>query len=69
MEWTQFIIFFIGIFGLFIWIRTESRNDARHMDIKLDANRELIRELMGAISLEMKDFHGRLCAAEEKNRK
>ena len=24
MEWVQFIIFFIGVFGLFIWNRAES---------------------------------------------
>ncbi len=65
MPWSQFIIFFIGVFGLFIWNRTESRNDIRHVDNKLDA----IRELTHAIHLEMKDFHNRLCAIEERNRK
>ncbi len=60
MEWVQFIIFLLSVFGLFIWNRTESRNDIRHMDNKLDANRELIN----AIHMEMKDFHGRLCAIE-----
>ena len=80
MEWVQFVIFFIGVFGLFIWVRTESRNDARHMDNKIsanrelirtgtEANRELIREIIGAIHLEMKDFHGRLCQIEERNKK
>ena len=59
MEWTQFIIFFLGVFGLFIWNRTESRNDNRHMDNQLKANRDLIN----AIHLEMKDFHMKL----EKN--
>ncbi len=55
MEWVQFIIFFVGIFGLFIWNRTESRADIRHMDIRLKA-----------IEDEIKDFHGRLCAIEER---
>lgn len=64
MQWTQFIIFFLGVFGLFIWNRTESRNDIRHMDTKLDA----IRELAHDIHLEMKDFHNRLCAIEEKRK-
>jgi len=65
MEWTQFIIFFLGVFGLFIWNRTESRADIRHMDNKIDA----IRELMHAIHIEMKDFHNRLCKIEsEKNK-
>ena len=65
MEWIQFIIFFIGVFGLFIWNRTESRADIRHMDTKLDANRELIN----AIHLEMKDFHSRLCTIEERSKR
>lgn len=64
MEWTQFVIFCVGVFGLFIWNRTESRNDARHTDAKLEA----IRQLMYAIIEESKDFHGRLCAIEERNR-
>jgi hypothetical protein len=63
MEWVQFVIFFIGVFGLFVWNRSESRSDIRHMDNKLDANRELIN----AIHLEMKDFHSRLCIIEESN--
>ncbi len=62
MEWVQFIIFFLGVFGLFIWNRTEARADIRHMDIKLEAIRALVHD----IHLEMKDFHGRLCAIEEK---
>lgn len=56
MEWTQFIIFFIGVGGLFIWNRTESRNDIRHLDTQLKANRDLIFE----IHLEVKDFHQKL---------
>jgi hypothetical protein len=58
MDWTQFAIFFIGVFGLFIWNRTESRSDMRH-----------ILNILDAIQKEMKDFHGRLCSLEERNRK
>lgn len=62
MEWTQFIIFFIGVFGLFIWNRAEGRADARHMDAKLEGQ----RNLMNAIHDEIKDFHGRLLDMEKK---
>jgi len=65
MEWTQFIIFCLGVFGLFIWNRTESRADARHTDAKLEA----IRALMYAVIEESKSFHGRLCTIEERNKK
>ena len=64
MEWTQFIIFFIGVAGLFIWNRTESRADSRHMDSKLES----MRNLNIAIHEEIKDFHNRLVEIE-KNRK
>ena len=64
MEWTQFSIFFIGVFGLFIWNRAESRADIRHMDIKLEGQ----RNLMNSIHDEMKDFHSKLIQIE-KNRK
>lgn len=58
MDWTQFVIFAIGVFGLFFWSRFESRNDFRHTDA-----------LIKAIHAEIKDFHGRLCALEEKTKK
>lgn len=65
MDWIQFAILFVTFVGLFIWNRTESRTDIRHMDMKLDSNRNLII----AIHDEIKDFHGRLCAIEERNRR
>jgi hypothetical protein len=65
MEWTQFVIFFMGVFGLWLWNRAESRADARHMDAKLEGQRNLIN----AIHDEMKDFHARLCVIEERRNK
>lgn len=58
MDWTQFVIFILGVFGLFFWNRAESRSDYRH-----------VLSLLDAIQKEMKDFHGRLCAIEERNKK
>ena len=52
------------IIPLFIWNRSESRADIRHMDAKLESIRELVR----AIYQESKDFLGRLCAIEERNK-
>ena len=62
MDWTQFVIFFLGVFGLFIWNRAEGRSDARHMDAKLEGQ----RNLMNAIHDEIKDFHGRLIDMEKR---
>jgi hypothetical protein len=46
------------IVGLFVWNRSESREDNRR---SLD--------LLDAINKEIKDFHGRLCSLEEKSKK
>lgn len=59
MDWIQFATFFVGniVFTLTLWLwnRSESRAD----------NREIL-SLMKSIQEEMKDFHGRLCAIEER---
>lgn len=39
-----------------------------HLDKKLDENRKETNDLLRAIQQEMKDFHGRLCAIEERNK-
>lgn len=49
MDWVQFTIMFVIFVGLFIWNRTESRADSRHMDTKLE-------NLIMAIHDEIKDF-------------
>ena len=60
--WIQILSLFLANAGLIIWFRAESRSDWRHMDAKLDT-------LTKAIQEEMKDFHGRLCAIEERKKK
>ena len=62
MEWLQILSLFMANAGLILWMRSESRNDWRHMDAKLDASLKAIHE-------EIKDFHGRLCSIEERKRK
>lgn len=61
MDWLQVLSLFLANAGMVIWFRSESRNDWRQMDAKLDANLKAIHD-------EIKDFHGRLCAIEEKNK-
>jgi len=50
------------IIPLFLWNRSESRSDYRNIEAMVSAQLQGIRE-------EMKDFHGRLCAIEERNKK
>lgn len=77
MDYIQFATIFLTFIGLFIWNRTEARTDNRHMDAKLESNRalsesmhrenkELIIAVSESIQREIKDFHGRLCAIEER---
>ena len=62
MDWIQFATFLVVntafTLTLWLWNRSESRNDMR-----------MILSLIDGIAKEMKDFHGRLCAIEERNRK
>lgn len=64
MEWAQVLAIMLANAGLFLWTRSESRSDYKHLDTKIDA----IRELTYAIHLEMKDFHSRLCEIEGKRK-
>jgi hypothetical protein len=61
-EWSQIGIVVITMAGLFLWNRTESRADYRHLETSVNSIIEAIRQ-------DMKDFHGRLCAIEERARK
>lgn len=66
MDWVQFWLFCIANAGLFIWNRTESRSDNRHIDAKIEASLQAMNANVQAIQAEIKDFHGRLCAIEER---
>ena len=57
MDWSQVLFMFFANAGLILWFRAESRNDWKHMDSMVEAIRQ-----------DIKDFHGRLCALEEKYR-
>lgn len=79
MDWTHVLGIVIGnaawTLPMFFWNRAEARADARKhdQDIK-ELRREMIdvmRSIDSTISemkQESKDFHGRLCAIEERNR-
>jgi hypothetical protein len=73
MDWYQVLFLFFANSGLLIWFRAESRSDWRHMDAKIDAQLLAMRQesqaQINAIREDMKDFHGRLCAIEERSNK
>lgn len=65
MEWIQVLVIIGANAGimipLWLWIRTEANADRRDLA-------KLIYETQSEMRQEMKDFHGRLCAIEERNR-
>lgn len=76
MDLAQSIVVAIGVIGFFITIGSflyMARSDYRHLDAKIDAIRELAHAIhketqasLTGIREEMKDFHNRLCAIEER---
>ena len=62
MDWTHVVGIILGnaawVLPIFFWSRSESRSDTR-----------MILAMIDAIQKEMKDFHGRLCAIEERRGK
>jgi hypothetical protein len=65
MDWIQFAIFISAMAGLFSWLRS----DIQQQRTESAADRRDILNLIREIQMEMKDFHGRLCAIEERNKK
>lgn len=65
MDWAQFGIFLITIGGMFAWLRSDialNRSES-------SADRRDLLQIIREIQQENKDFHGRLCSIEERNKK
>jgi hypothetical protein len=58
MEWVQVLTIIGANFAMVLWTMRERRADFLY-----------IMKLIEEIKTEMKDFHGRLCAIEERNKK
>ena len=65
MDWIQVLTIVGANFGfgttMFLWLRKESNADRRELS-------SAIKNISDAIQEEMKDFHGRLCTIEERNK-
>lgn len=55
--------------GLMLWVRGEANVDRRALQASIDAIKEDGRIFREAWAAESKDFHGRLCAIEERRNK
>jgi uncharacterized membrane protein len=73
MDWTQFATFvtanMVFTLTLWLWNRSESRSDMKQIAQEASADRRDMLQLIRGIQEEIKDFHGRLCAIEEKNKR
>lgn len=64
MDWIQFGLLLISLGGMFAWLRSDialNRSESA-------ADRRDILNLIRSIQEEIKDFHGRLCSIEERNK-
>jgi len=72
MTWIQILVLAFGnlawMLPVFFWVRSEAREDARHFAQETKELRREMVDVMRAIQEEMKDFHGRLCAIEERRK-
>ena len=62
MEWYQVATIVVANLGLFLWTVRQSRADYLHSQRSIDSFKDTMLK-------ETKDFHGRLCAIEERKRK
>ena len=68
MDWTQVLTIVGANIGIFLWLRSESNADRRQMQENAAADRRDILGLIREIKDELKEFHGRLCAIEERGK-
>jgi len=61
MDWMKVASIVGSNIVLFLWVRTESRADHRALE-------SWTKAMLTSIQQEIKDFHGRLCAIEERNK-
>ena len=67
------VTFVASMVAMFLWNRAEARSDYKHLENRTNVILESIRQDMKDFNdrwiQETKDFHGRLCAIEERNKK
>lgn len=67
--WMQILAVIGTNVALFVWARTEASNDRRQFQTETANDRREILQIIRSIQEEIRDFHGRLCAIEERNKK
>jgi hypothetical protein len=62
----ELIAVLMAVAGLFLWGRSESRNDIRAIQAEISGVKNELSAFRQEMHQEMRDFHGRLCSLEEK---
>lgn len=69
MDWIQVLTIVGANIALILSMLSTVVSIWMNMDKKFEQNRKETNEILKGIAQEMKDFHGRLCAIEERNKK
>ncbi len=76
MHWEQILTVFAVIatnlgtvLALYMQLDRKLDENRKEANEKIEQGRKEANEILRAIQMEMKDFHGRLCAIEERNKK
>jgi hypothetical protein len=71
MHWIEVLTIMGGniavILPMFFWLRSEGNADRREHAADRRDLLQMMRDFQSEMKSEMKDFHGRLCAIEERN--
>jgi hypothetical protein len=57
-----------AMIAMMLWVRGEANSDRRALDAEHKQLRRDMIDIMRAIELEMRDFHSRMCAIEERRK-
>jgi hypothetical protein len=71
MDWSflQPIAYLAALYG-FVWsMRKDSKDDYLRLEKKLEVWRDESNKKFDLVYEEMKDFHGKMCAIEERRKK
>ena len=64
MDWVQFGLLIAAMGGMFQWLRTDITTNR----VELSADRRDLLQILREMKEENKNFHGRLCALEERKK-
>lgn len=74
-DWSKIIALIISMYGMMRWFRSDTHEHLVSMDKRIDSMDKKIEvmrietnAMIQSIHQEMKDFHGRMYAIEERNK-